>query len=104
MKLLRANGGFYKLPMAWASDNISANIAAQKSGIANTQTITFQYRVNQKSISTIGDIAIKLEAIKQEKKWYRSFLSVIPDDEQDKKIQKILQTLYVTQPVQLPGT
>ena len=32
-KLLRANGGFYKLPMAWASDNISANIAAQKNGI-----------------------------------------------------------------------
>lgn len=90
VKLLRKNGGFYKMPLAWASDNISANIAARQHGIANTQKITFQYRVNRSSISTIGNIEIKMQALKKEKEWHRLFLSTTPENESDVKIQKIL--------------
>lgn len=74
-KLLIENGGFYKLPLAWASDDISTYIAAKKNGIANMQVPGFQYRVNSQSISKIGNVEIKLEAITKEEEWYKSFLS-----------------------------
>lgn len=92
-ELLRENGGFFKLPLAWASDNISVNIAAKKNGIANTQVITFQYRINQSSISSTGNVIVKMDAIKQEKKWYNSFLSSnIPTNTFDQKLRIILLT------------
>ena len=72
-KMLCGEGGFYKLPMAWASDDISAVRAAQKKGIANTQVPCFQYRVNRYSITSIGSMKIKIEATKKEKEWYEAF-------------------------------
>ena len=51
-KILLRNGGFYKLPLAWASDDITAYIAAQNTGIANMQVPGFQYRVNSLTVFT----------------------------------------------------
>lgn len=74
-KQLLKNGGFYKIPLAWASDDISTYIAAQKTGIANMQVPGFQYRVNSQTISKTGNVGIKLEAIIQEENWYKEFLT-----------------------------
>lgn len=77
---LKENGGFYKFPLAWASDDISAVIAAYKNGIANTQVPTFQYRVNSQTISKNNkNIRIKIEAINKEYIWYKNFIENIPD-------------------------
>lgn len=75
---LRKCGGFYKLPLAWGSDEISANISAKEFGIANTQVPIFQYRVNSHTITKTGNVSIKLEAIMQEKQWYDNFLLEVP--------------------------
>ena len=64
-------GGFYKLPLAWASDDITAARAALHGGIANTNVPVFQYRVNRYTISKSANNMYKMEAIKQERKWYK---------------------------------
>ena len=71
---LRKNGGFYKLPLAWASDDITTYIIAKETGIINSQIPLFQYRVNSYSISTSGSIKIKMETIDQAHTWYKCFL------------------------------
>ncbi len=78
-ELLVQNGGFYKLPLAWASDDISAYMAAASTGIVNMQVPGFQYRVNSQTISKTGNIDIKLDAINQEEQWYKDFLKTEPD-------------------------
>lgn len=75
ISVLRSNGGFYKLPAAWGSDDISAIIAARQAGIANTHNIVFKYRANPYSISSSGSIDIKMSALTDEEKWYRIFLN-----------------------------
>jgi glycosyltransferase involved in cell wall biosynthesis len=71
---LRKVGGFYKVPLAWGSDDISAVRAALNGGIANVSTPGFQYRSNLHTISSTGANLIKLEALKEEKKWYKELL------------------------------
>lgn len=77
-KQLVKNGGFYKIPLAWASDDISTYIAAQKTGIANMQKPGFQYRVNSQTITQSGNVEIKLKATIQEEEWYKIFLKIEP--------------------------
>lgn len=88
-QLLLQNDGFYKLPLAWASDDISTYIAALHTGIANMQVPGFQYRVNSQTISKTSNAAIKLEAIRQEEEWYKHFLATEPTT-----INQIERTYY----------
>lgn len=76
--LLVNNGGFYKLPLAWGADDISAYIAASEKGIANMQVPGFQYRINSQTISSKGDASIKLNAINIAESWYQDFLAMKP--------------------------
>ena len=92
---LRRRGGFMKLPLAWGSDNITAVIAASqgrdgKTGIANTQSMVFQYRVNPLSISSSGSMQVKMDTIGKERDWYSQFLSEPCDTPQDEKIRRKL--------------
>lgn len=68
---LKENGGFYKLPLAWASDDISALIAARKYGVANTQVPVFQYRKSLITISRTSHYNDKIDASLNEYKWYK---------------------------------
>lgn len=77
-KRLVSNGGFYKLPLAWGSDDISVYIAAQNTGIANMQVPGFQYRVNSNTITSTGNESVKMEAIRLEEQWYNLFLEKKP--------------------------
>ena len=67
-KKLIDKGGFYKLPLAWASDDITAVMMAEEHGIANTSSIVFQYRVSSTTISSKGWYKTKMNAIREEKK------------------------------------
>ena len=92
---LLSRGGFFKLPLAWGSDNISAVIAASKgrdghTGIANTQHLAFQYRVNPLSISSSGSMQIKMDTIGKERDWYKAFLCQPASNPQDEKIRQCL--------------
>ena len=92
-KLLRENGGFYKLPLAWSSDDITSVIAAKSKGIANTQRLCFCYRINSQNISNTGNVSIKLESIRREEEWYNSFLNKEPESELDIKYWKCIKTM-----------
>jgi glycosyltransferase involved in cell wall biosynthesis len=68
-------GGFFYLPLAWGSDDISAYIGASLNGVANTQQVVFQYRINAQTITSTGNTELKLEAAKLEYEWIQKFLS-----------------------------
>ena len=62
---LRKIGGYYKLPLAWISDDITSYLMAIPNGIANTNVATFMYRINALTISRTGNCKIKMEALCQ---------------------------------------
>lgn len=90
MEPLRKAGGFYKLPLAWGSDDISALRAAETFGIVNINTPTFLYRVNDESISSVGNVKIKLRAFQKHKRWCSEFLKrydcLTEKDREDKEV------------------
>ena len=90
---LRKNGGFYKLPYGWQSDDITAFIAAASHGVANTQEVGFQYRGNGLSIShDLTCIEDKIEAVRFAIKWRLNFISKQhPDNEEDKRLLKLIK-------------
>lgn len=71
-KRLREQGGFYKQPLAWGSDDITAFRAGLDGGIANTQVPCFQYRINGQTISNTGSSRLKLKANELAQQWYEA--------------------------------
>jgi glycosyltransferase involved in cell wall biosynthesis len=69
-KVLKNNGGFYKLPFALSSDEITTYIAADLTGIANSQLPLFQYRKNKYSITNNGNPFKLLDSVNLEEEWY----------------------------------
>ena len=47
---------------------------ASEYGVANSQKLGFQYRVNPLSLTSTGNCKIKIKAILEERKWYNVFL------------------------------
>ena len=82
---LRENGGFYFLPLAWGSDDITAIMAAREGGIANTQRPCFRYRISPSTISNTGNAEVKMKAIGQEMAWMKGFLEQEPEDNLDRE-------------------
>ncbi|MEJ1222849.1 glycosyltransferase family 2 protein [Sediminicola sp. 1XM1-17] len=90
-KSLIARKGFYKLPLAWASDDISSFIAIGDKGIAHINKPLFNYRKNMYTISSSGNVKLKMEAILLEKKWFEDFLIKIPKNQKDSLIHEYLK-------------
>lgn len=57
---LRERGGFFKLPLAWGSDDLSVFYSINEEGIGNCNEPCFCYRVNRYSITSSGSSDIKL--------------------------------------------
>lgn len=74
---LKDNGGYQKFPLAWGSDDITATLAAKDKGIANTQTICFQYRQNSLTITSTPYAKVKIEATIAQYNWYKDFINGI---------------------------
>lgn len=88
---LKKQGGFYRLPLAWGSDDITAYRASAEKGIANVQNVVvFQYRVSSVTISKSADVLIKLEALSQERDWIGRFLEDCPSDALDRGYHGLL--------------
>ena len=87
---LRQQGCFYKLPLAWGSDDISAIIGAMKNGVMNSQRLCFQYRINSHTISKTGNIGVKMDAIRLEYEWYKQFLAAKPSEILDCKYREMM--------------
>jgi len=89
---LMKQGGFYKMPLAWGSDDISVYRAIGTKGIAHTNNPVFNYRIHSRTISVSGSIDLKLEAINREKEWLIDYLIDIPNKSTDKIIHRNLKT------------
>lgn len=85
---LRQRGGFYDLPLAWASDDISACQAAIKGGVANTPVPCFQYRANSQTISNSKNARTKILALNKANVWYEEFLRNPASNEIDEKYRR----------------
>ena len=90
---LRKNGGFFKLPYGWQSDDISAFIAGASHGVANTKEPGFQYRGNGLSIShDMKSIEDKIEAVRFSIQWQLDFVaSRRPINVEDQKIVEFIK-------------
>ena len=90
-KTLKNIGGFYKMPLAWGSDDITTYITATKHGVVLINTPTFFYRSSPLTISNNGRTDIKLTAINQENKWYKTYINkLIPIQDGDKETKDII--------------
>jgi len=82
--VFRQIGGFYSLPFAWNSDDISAYICAKDGGVANTQRPCFRYRVNSSSITRDRtNLSGKIKAHRMAYSWHTNFLENKPSDDLD---------------------
>lgn len=93
---LRANGGFYKLPLAWGSDCVTSFIAAKTTGVANTIKPIFYYRHNRRSITNSCDIRIKMQATIQYSEWMLEFLKDEPQNKMDCKYWHLIKEGFAT--------
>ena len=72
---LMSCGGYYSVPFAWGSDDITLFRAAVPSGIANVNRPIFQYRENRYSISLSHNEAEKVSAVLLQKEWHQKELT-----------------------------
>lgn len=70
---LREAGGFYKFPLAWGSDDISA-FRASVDGIANSCRPGFQYRQSSLSLSSEKDFEVKVSSTVRESEVFEEML------------------------------
>ena len=71
--------GYYPLPYAWGSDDITLFRAALPSGTANVSRTCFQYRENRYSISLSHNHEEKVGAVLLQREWYqKAFAELIP--------------------------
>lgn len=87
---LKSLGGFYMLPFAWGSDDITAIMCASNQPIINSQIPLFFYRDNQQTISNSGNNKGKALAKILQRQWYTKFLYG-----QDEKSLDQISSLYL---------
>ncbi len=75
---LKEKSGFYKLPLAWASDDITAYIHSRDKGIIHINEPVFNYRINSFTITSTGNIPSKIYALELELAWIKEFLREKP--------------------------
>jgi len=93
-RYLKQAGGYYKLPLAWGSDDITALLAARDKGIANVQEMGFQYRENRHSISSsMTNKKLKIEACLAQYLWADDFIRQLEDTELSALDRKYLKTI-----------
>lgn len=76
--VLKNNGGFYFLPLAWGTDDITAYIAIDNKGIAHVNKPVLNYRRHPFTISSIGNHELKIKAIMLKQVWFNNFLLIKP--------------------------
>ena len=102
---LKENGGFYFIPMAWGTDDISVYITMGKKGIAHINKPLLNYRLHASNITSSGSSALKMKAILQQRQWLNNFLLDEPESRDDRitywNIRKNLDRLIKRQKITL---
>jgi glycosyltransferase involved in cell wall biosynthesis len=91
---LRQNKGFYKLPLAWGSDDISSYIAMGNQGVVHTNTPLFCYRISSITISKSGSEKRKLIAYKSYEEWLFQFLKQVPNNLDDQLLRENIKVHF----------
>ena len=91
---LKQNNGYYKLPLAWASDDVTSYIAISDKGIAHINQPLLRYRVSNITISNSGNVDLKLKALEQEIKYIKSIVDNFKDSELKLLIKNSLEKYY----------
>ena len=91
---LRNRGGFFNLPLAWGSDDITSFIACGEKGIAHSNRPVFNYRRNRLSISSTGNVIDKLNSYNLYMDWLEEFLKNPPKNIEDRVIYNDLITNF----------
>ena len=80
---LIASGGFFNLPYAWFSDDITPLIVGDGGGIININEFGFRYRVSSMTISSSTNTLGKLAACDQAFRWCSDYLNKKCNDDRD---------------------
>ena len=81
---LKNNGGFFFLPYAWFSDEITSTMLASERGVVNLPTPGFMYRMSRFTISEDKEnVEGKLIATREAHKWFKAFLQNKPTNSFD---------------------
>lgn len=89
---LKTNGGFFKLPLGWGSDDITVYLASKggikgmKDGIVNVDTPLFQYRRNLLTISSSSKYKQKLQAMHASSDWFENELNERINESDDERL------------------
>lgn len=83
---LKERGGFYFLPLAWGSDDITSFIASADKGIAHSNKPVFNYRSNRLSITSTGNDLEKMDANLGYGAWLDDFLKTPPKKPEDETV------------------
>lgn len=92
---LRGIGGFFRLPLAWATDYLTAFIISGEKGIAHTHLILLNYRQSSYNITSTASIDLKRSAMVQFEHWLENFLQKEPVHSHDKVIYPLLKISYL---------
>lgn len=92
-KKLKDLGGYIKMPLAWGADDVTSYMMSKDQGIVNIDIPSFFYRVNTLSISSSGNVKIKINAYQKHKIWLNKFLSTY--DGQDLSMESLLNLKYI---------
>lgn len=93
-KELKTNNGFYDLPLAWYSDDVSSYIASMEKGIAYTSKPLLNFRNSSISISTSGNPEKKMLAFHGFDEWLILFLQKEPTEKNDQLILQSIKNYY----------
>jgi glycosyltransferase involved in cell wall biosynthesis len=86
-RVLKDIGGFYDLPLAWGSDDLTWFSIALRGGVAFTPRILLHWRRSKLNISGAGGIEPRLQALDRYAGWIESFLETYsPVNESEKEI------------------
>ncbi|MDA3780762.1 MAG: glycosyltransferase family 2 protein [Bacteroidales bacterium] len=77
-EVLKGIGGFFYLPLAQMSDDITAYSCSHPMGMANVKEYVFKYRKHNTTISSTGSELMSLQAIQKARFWIDDFLSTTP--------------------------
>jgi glycosyltransferase involved in cell wall biosynthesis len=86
---LKSERGFYKLPLAWGSDDITVFRAIKDKGIGNTNKISFFYRSNRYSITSSGYTDLKIATTFHHQSWLKDALKSVKPLDSDIVIREL---------------
>lgn len=92
---LMQRDGYFNLPFAWGSDDMSSYEAAKAYGVANCNNPGFQYRDNTYSISSNEKVILEKYSVTLKwEEWFNQFLLTVPESEENRRLYKQIVDNY----------